>query len=128
MMLDNPFPAPSLSKLNHISVYFIQISTKITCKQLINVFLSKKALFFLSYPRCLGRSVNFNITERFLLRRPVFPDYLSVSCDYAWTNLGCGVQFYKVSPRIRGKLLLQNSKAHFYFLFHFYILPQFCFS
>ena len=31
---------------------------------------------------CLGRSVNFNITSRFLSRRPMFPDYLSVSCDY----------------------------------------------
>ena len=33
-MLDNPFPVPSFCKLNHISVCFIKISTKITCKQL----------------------------------------------------------------------------------------------
>ena len=32
----------------------------------------------------LGRSVNFEIPNRFLCRRPVFPDYLSVSCDYVW--------------------------------------------
>ena len=35
LVLDNLFPAPSLFKLNHINVCFIQISTKITCKQLI---------------------------------------------------------------------------------------------
>ena len=39
--------------------------------------------FFEVIPVVLGRSVNFNTTQRFLLRRPVFPDYLSVSCDYA---------------------------------------------
>ena len=32
--------------------------------------------FFEAIPGVLGRSVNFNITERFLLRRPAFPDYL----------------------------------------------------
>ena len=35
LMLDNPFPVLSLCKLNHISICFIQISTKITYKQLI---------------------------------------------------------------------------------------------
>ena len=44
-MLDNLFPVLSLCKLNHISVCFIQISMKITCKQFIsfresNVFLA----------------------------------------------------------------------------------------
>ena len=31
--------------------------------------------FYEVIPGVLGRSVNFNITYRFLLRRPVFPDY-----------------------------------------------------
>ena len=35
LVLDNPCPVPSLCKLNHISVCFIQISKKITYKQLI---------------------------------------------------------------------------------------------
>ena len=35
LMLDNLFPVPSLCKLNHTSICFIQISTtKITCKHL----------------------------------------------------------------------------------------------
>ena len=73
LMLENPFPVPCLCKLNHISVCFIQISTKITCIQLIPF---RESNFFLEViPGVLGRSVNFNITWRFLLRRPVFPDY-----------------------------------------------------
>ena len=47
LMLGNPFPVPSLCKLNHISVCFIQISTKITCNQ-------GKPYFFWSDPRCFG--------------------------------------------------------------------------
>ena len=35
LLLDNPFPVISLCKFNHISVCFIQISTKVTSKQLI---------------------------------------------------------------------------------------------
>ena len=73
LMLDNPFPVPSLCKLNHISVCFIQISTKITCKQLIP--FRESYVFFEVIPGVLGHSVNFNITQRFLLRWPVFPDY-----------------------------------------------------
>ena len=37
-------------------------------------------------PGVLGRSLNSNITYRFLCGRPVFPDYLSVSYDYDGTN------------------------------------------
>ena len=83
LILDNSFPVPSLCKLNHISVCFIQISTKINWKQLI---LFRESHFFEVIPGVLGRSVNFNITSRFLLRRPVFPEYLSVSCDYDFCN------------------------------------------
>ena len=60
LMLDNPFPVPYLCKLNDISVYFIQISTKITCKQLIP--FRESNVFFEVIPVVLGRSVNFNIT------------------------------------------------------------------
>ena len=52
LMLDNPFPVPSLCKLNHISVCLIQISTKITCKQLIP--FRESNIFFWSHPWCFG--------------------------------------------------------------------------
>ena len=74
LMLDNSFPVPSLCKLNHTTVCFIQISTKITCKQLYS----------------LQGKHHHNIiatSQRFLLRRPVFPDYHFVSCDYGWNKL-----------------------------------------
>ena len=80
LMLYNPFLVPSLCKLNHISPCFIQISTKITCKQLIH--FRKSHVFFELIPGVLGWSLNFNITYRFLLRRAVFPDY-PFPCDYA---------------------------------------------
>ena len=35
----------------------------------------------------LSRSVNFKITWTLLFRRSVFPDYLSVFCDYDITDL-----------------------------------------
>ena len=35
LLLENQFPVPSLCKLNHTSICFIQISTNITCEQLI---------------------------------------------------------------------------------------------
>ena len=39
-------------------------------------------MFFKVISGVLGCLVNFNITSIFLLGRPVFPDYLSVSCDW----------------------------------------------
>ena len=48
LMLDNPFPVPSLCKLNHISVCFIQISTKSAYS------LQGKQCVFWSHPRCFG--------------------------------------------------------------------------
>ena len=59
-VLDNPFPVPSLCQLNHISVCFIQISTKVTCKPLIP--FRESHAFFEVIPSVLGHSVNFNIT------------------------------------------------------------------
>ena len=83
LMLDNPFPVPSICKLNHITVCFIQISAKITCKQLIPF---RESNVFLSHPRCFGPLGQFQHDKKFLLRRLVFPDYPSVSCDYVFTN------------------------------------------
>ena len=73
LMLDNPFPVSCLCKLNHISVSFIQISTKTTYKQLIPFRESHGFLEVI--PGVFGRPVNFNLTYRFLLRRSVFQDY-----------------------------------------------------
>ena len=55
LMLDNPFLVPSLCKLNHISVCFIQISTKSAYS------LLESNVFFEVISSVLGRSVNFNI-------------------------------------------------------------------
>ena len=63
LMLDNPFPVPSLCKLNHVSVCFIQISSKITCKQPIPFRESPFFFFFFEViPGVLHRLVNFNMT------------------------------------------------------------------
>ena len=48
LMLDNPFLVLSLCKLNHISLCFIQISTKSAYS------LQGKQCFFWSHPRCFG--------------------------------------------------------------------------
>ena len=87
-MLHNPFLVPSLCKLNHISVCFIQISTKPPAN---SWFPSGKTMFFWSHPRCFGPLGKF---QRFLLRRPVFPDYpflmtvvSSISNLFAMPNL-----------------------------------------
>ena len=47
LMLENPFLVPSLCKLNHISICFIQISTKSPANSL---FPSEKAMLFWSHP------------------------------------------------------------------------------
>ena len=49
--------------------------------------------FLILIPDVLGRSVNFTIPKRFLCRRPVFSDYLSVSCDYDQTYLRPIIKF-----------------------------------
>ena len=59
-MLGNPFPIAFLCKLNRISVWFIQISTKITCKQLIPI--RESHVSFQVIPSVLNRSVKFNIS------------------------------------------------------------------
>ena len=58
--------------------------------------LQKKPCFFKVIRGVLGRLVNFSITSRFLLGRPVFPDYLSVSYDYAEMQLRSSAKGDKV--------------------------------
>ena len=86
LMLENPFPATSVSKLSYISLCFIHISTKIICKQLIPFRESHVILEVIH--GVLVRSVNFNITEISIKTSRVFPDYLSISCDY---ELNCKI-------------------------------------
>ena len=72
LMLVHPFLVASLCKLNHISLCFIQISTKSPASCL---FPSWKAIYFLKLSPVfwpLGKFQN----NKFLLRRPVFSDYL----------------------------------------------------
>ena len=52
LMLDNPFPVPFLYKLSHISICFIQFSTRITYKQLIP--FRESSVFLWSHPWCFG--------------------------------------------------------------------------
>ena len=65
LMLDNPFLVPSFCKLNHISLCFIQISTKLPANCLFP-FRESNFFFFEVIPSVLGRSVNFNITKTFI--------------------------------------------------------------
>ena len=81
-MLDNPFLVPSLCKLNHISLCFIQISSKSPAKLLIP--FRESNVFFEVIPGVLGRSVNFNITK--ISIKTVRVSRLSVTCDYAFTK------------------------------------------
>ena len=60
LMLQNAFLVLSLCQLNHISLCFIQISTKLPAKPLIP--FRESTVFFAVIPGVLGRSVNFNIT------------------------------------------------------------------
>ena len=83
LRLDNPFPVPSLCKLNHVSVCFIQISTKITCKQLIP--FRESHVFFWSDPRCLGPLGKFQHNIEISIKT-AHVSRLSVSCDYAYKN------------------------------------------
>ena len=69
LMLDNPFLVPSLCKLNHISLCFIQISTKSPAKLVIP--FRESTVFFWSHRRCFGSLSKFQHN----MRRPVSPDY-----------------------------------------------------
>ena len=74
-MLDSPFLVPSLCKLNHISICFIQISTKSAYS------LLESNVFFEDIPSVLGCSVNFNIK---ISIKTALVSRLSVSYDYGF--------------------------------------------
>ena len=80
LMLGNPFLVPSLYKLNHISVSFIQISTKSPANSL---FPSGKAmlLFFWSHPRCFWLLGKFQQNIKISIKTTRV-SRLSVSYDY----------------------------------------------
>ena len=82
LMLDNPFLVPSLCKLSHISLCFIQINTKSPAKLLVP--FRESNVFFEVIPVVLGRSVNFNITK--ISIKTAHDSGLSVSCDYDLIN------------------------------------------
>ena len=77
-VIGNPFPVPSFCKLNHISICFIQISMKISYKQVIPF---RESYFFEVIPGVLGCSVNFNITDFYqdsLCCQTIFPFLVGV--------------------------------------------------
>ena len=82
LMLDYPFLVPPLCKLNHISLCFIQISTKSPAELLTS--FRESMVFFEVIPGVLDRSVNFNITKISIKMARV--SRLSGSCDYALTE------------------------------------------
>ena len=78
LILDNPFLVPSLCKLNHISLCFIQISTKSLANCL---FPSGKAMFFWSHSRCFGPLGKFQYNIKISLKTARV-SRLFVSGDY----------------------------------------------
>ena len=85
LALENPFPVLSLCKLNHISVCFIQTSTKNTCKQLIP--FRESHVFFWSDPRCFGPLGKFQHNLEISIKTARV-SRLSVSCDYGSSKEG----------------------------------------
>ena len=83
LMLDNPFLVPSLCKLNHINLCFIQISTKLPANCL---FPSGKAMFFLSHPRCFGTLSKCQHNMKISIKT-AHVSRLSVSHDYALSEI-----------------------------------------
>ena len=83
LMLDNPFLVPSRCKLNHISLCFIQISTKSPAKLLIP--FRESTVFFEVIAVVLGCSVNFNITKISIKTASVCR--LFFSCDYGYNYI-----------------------------------------
>ena len=79
LMLDNPFLVPYFCELNHISLFFIQISTKSPATLLIP--FRESNVFFWSHPGCFGPLSKFqhNIKISIMTTRVC---RLSVSCDY----------------------------------------------
>ena len=82
LMLENPFLVPSLCKLNHISLCFIQIITQSPAK-LLTPF-KESTVFFWSHHQCFGPLGKFQHNKD--LR-------LSVSCDYGLTKFSFPLNF-----------------------------------
>ena len=76
LMLENPFLVPFLRKLNHISVCFIQISTKPPANSLF------PSMLFWSLPRCFGPIGKFQHNIKISIKKARV-SRLYVSYDYA---------------------------------------------
>ena len=67
-------------------------------------------------PSVLGRPINFKITERFPLRRPLSTDYLSVFCNYDETekqNLNTFLILHSINDYIIGLFPTAIEVEHF---------------
>ena len=72
LMLDNPFLVPSRCKLNHISLCFIQISTKSPAKLLIPF---RESTVFWIHPQCFGLFRKFQHNIKISIKRAHVSDY-----------------------------------------------------
>ena len=81
LMLDNSFLVPSLCKLNHVSLCFTQISTKLPAKLL---FPFRESTVW-GHPRCFGLRGKFQHNIKVSVKTARV-SRLSVSCDYALNN------------------------------------------
>ena len=81
LMLDNPFPVPSLCKLSYISVCFIQISTK----NANSLFPPEKTTFFWSDPRSFGLFGKFQDTLKIYIKTARV-SRLSFSFLWLWSH------------------------------------------
>ena len=81
LMLDNPFPVPSLCKLSYISVCFIQISTK----NANSLFPPEKTTFFWSDPRSFGLFGKFQDTIKIYIKTARV-SRLSFSFLWLWSH------------------------------------------
>ena len=84
LMLEVSVSISFLCILECISLYFIQNSIQVNSKWLRPFRPSHNYLKMISVVS--GRLLNSNITYKFLSGWPVFPDYFSVSYDYAQIN------------------------------------------
>ena len=82
LMLDNPFLVPSPCKCNHISLCFIQISTKSPAKLLIP--FRENTVSFWSHPWCFGPLGKFQHNIKISIKTARV-SRLSASCEL-WYN------------------------------------------
>ena len=114
LMLDNPFLVPSLCKLNHISLCFIQISTKSPAELL---FPFRESTVFWGHPRCFGplskfqHNIKIFIKTTCVSRLPVSCDYDDVQSDHLKNLIKAG--YIILAQKQRKTLLRLLSKARF---------------